>query len=165
MKITYRKALAVFIGLILLLSVVPSLINFVRLVKEYQQGPSVEAAMDSSAVSGDEIHGLYYKFVYEDKDAEGNARYHFISTGGENVPKAVIARFEWNDSWTWTVLPQYHPGGWYYNTEDLDEWKRAFIAWIKSPNYDGRYLSPNYEVYVPKKSQEASSSNDVSSSN
>ncbi|MDY2788240.1 MAG: hypothetical protein SOU05_02385 [Atopobium sp.] len=165
MKVTYRKALAIFIGLVLLLFVVPSLINLVRLAKEYQQGPSVEAAMNSYAISRDEMHGLYYKFVYEDKDAEGNTRYHFISTGGENVPKVVVCKFLWFDRWSFIMLPSRTPAGWQYRNDNKEEWKQAFIAWIKSPNYDGRNLAPNYEVYVPRESQKAPSSNDVSSSN
>ncbi|MDY4522779.1 MAG: hypothetical protein SPD80_04225 [Atopobium sp.] len=151
MKITYRKAVTVFIGLVLLLFVVPSLINFVRLVKEYQEGPSVQAAVDSANIAYDRpLYGLTYKFEYEDKDAEGNTQYHFISTGGENVSKVLRAKFKWRDSWSWKMLPDYHPAGWYYGVANYEEWEEAFIKWIKSPNYDGRKLPYEYQEYAYK---------------
>ncbi|MDY4522780.1 MAG: hypothetical protein SPD80_04230 [Atopobium sp.] len=121
------------------------------MAKEYQQGPSAAAALNSYGVSRDSIEGLYYKYEYEDKDAEGNTQYHFISTGGENVPRVVVCKFTWLDEWDFVMLPSRTPAGWQYLETNKEEWEQAFIAWIKSPNYDGRSLSPIYEVYVPKK--------------
>ncbi|MDY4522781.1 MAG: hypothetical protein SPD80_04235 [Atopobium sp.] len=163
MKITYRKAVTIFIGLVLLLFVVPSLINLMRLAKEYQEGPSVQAALDSNSVGYDRpLYGLTYKFEYEDKDDEGNTQYHFISTRGENVPKVIVCKFLWFDELSFVMLPSRTPAGWQYIKNNENEWEEAYIKWIKSPNYDGRKLPPEYQKYVPKKPQEEPSSNDTS---
>lgn len=160
-KIPYHKIVLKIIAVCLVLFGIPLAIHLTRMAKEYQQGPSVEAALSSSTISTDRIHGLYYKFEYQDRDSEGNTRYHFISTGGENVPKVVVCKFTWFDEWDFVTLPSRTPAGWQYIDDNREEWKQAFIAWVKSPNYDGRKLSPNYEVHVPKKPQEVPSNNDT----
>ncbi|WP_028264522.1 hypothetical protein [Atopobium fossor] len=118
---------------------------------EYQLGPNAWAAANQGTFDYDRReYGLEYKLEYEDKDSEGNVRYHFISTGGENVPKVITAEFEWQDEWSVELmLPVYHPAGWYYyGADDRDEWEEAFIKWIESPTYDGRELPYKYRKYA-----------------
>ncbi|WP_028264523.1 hypothetical protein [Atopobium fossor] len=124
---------------------------FIRLpqrIGEYAKGSSAAAAMGSPTMQSDAHYGFIYKLEYEDKDEEGNTQYHFISTGGENVPKVVVAKFYWQDRWSWEVFPTYHPAGWYYYTVNHEEWEIAFIRWIKSPDYDGRELPYEYQEYA-----------------
>ncbi|WP_028264521.1 hypothetical protein [Atopobium fossor] len=149
MKITIHK-----LSNILIVIAVLGIIGLPHLLKviDYVRGPSIQAAMESPTMQSDAHYGFIYKLEYEDKDEEGNTQYHFISTGGENVPKVITAEFEWQDEWSVELmLPVYHPAGWYYYTVNEDEWEIAFIRWIKSPDYDGRELPYGYQEYVPER--------------
>ncbi|WP_028264524.1 hypothetical protein [Atopobium fossor] len=101
---------------------------------EYQLGPNAWAAA-GSIPSG---YGIEYKFEYEDKDSEGNVRYHFISTRGENIPMVLTAEFEWQDEWSvQMMIPTLYPAGWHYVVSNEKEWLDALEAWENKSVYHG----------------------------
>ena len=108
---------------------------FVKMLKVYQEGPSVGAALNSPAVQVDrKLHGTTYTFLYEDRDEAGRVRYHFVSDNGGNIPLVITCEFRWFDN-----LDFFHHrhAGWNYVCSNLEEWVRAYEAWRTSPGYDG----------------------------
>jgi len=108
---------------------------FVKMMKLYQEGPSVGAALNSPAVQVDrKLHGTTYTFLYEDRDEAGRVRYHFVSDNGGNIPLVITCEFRWFDN-----LDFFHHrhAGWNYVCSNLEEWVRAYEAWRTSPGYDG----------------------------
>ena len=106
---------------------------FVRMLKLYQEGPSVGAALNSRAVRNDrELHGITYTFLYEDTDEAGRVRYHFVSNGGGNIPLVITCEFRWFDSWGFL---EFYPAGWNYTRTNLEEWVDAYDAWGSGQGY------------------------------
>ena len=71
---------------------------FVRMMKVYQEGPSIGAALNSRVVRNDrELYGITYTFLYEDTDDAGQVRYHFVSNSGGNIPLVITCEFHWFD--------------------------------------------------------------------
>ena len=100
---------------------------FVKMLKVYQEGPSVGAALNSRAVQIDrKLHGTTYNFLYEDTDEAGRVRYHFVSDGGGNIPLVITCEFRWFDSWGFL---EFYPAGWNYICSNPEEWVRAYNAW------------------------------------
>ena len=100
---------------------------FVKMLKVYQEGPSVGAALNSRAVQVDrKLHGTTYTFLYEDTDEAGRVRYHFVSNSGGNIPLVITCEFHWFDSWGFL---EFSPAGWNYTRTNLEEWVRAYNAW------------------------------------
>ena len=106
---------------------------FVRMMKLYQEGPSIGAALNSPAVRNDrELHGITYTFLYEDTDEAGRVRYHFVSNGGGNIPLVITCEFRWFDSWGFL---EFYPAGWNYTRTNLEEWVDAYDAWGSGQGY------------------------------
>ena len=106
---------------------------FVRMMKVYQEGPSIGAALNSRAVRNDrELHGITYTFLYEDTDEAGRVRYHFVSNGGGNIPLVITCEFRWFDSWGFL---EFYPAGWNYTRTNLEEWVDAYDAWGSGQGY------------------------------
>ena len=106
---------------------------FVRMLKLYQEGPSVGAALNSRAVRNDrELHGITYTFLYEDTDEVGRGRYHFVSDNGGNIPLVITCEFRWFDSWGFL---EFYPAGWNYTRTNLEEWVDAYDAWGSGQGY------------------------------
>ena len=106
---------------------------FVRMLKLYQEGPSVGAALNSRAVRNDrELHGITYTFLYEDTDEVGRVRHHFVSDGGGNIPLVITCEFYWFDSWGFL---EFYPAGWNYTRTNLEEWVDAYDAWGSGQGY------------------------------
>ena len=100
---------------------------FVRMLKVYQEGPSVGAALNSRAVQNDrKLYGITYSFLYEDTDEAGRVRYHFVSNNGGNIPLVITCEFNWFDSWGFL---EFYPAGWNYTRTNLEEWVHAHDAW------------------------------------
>ena len=100
---------------------------FVKMMKVYQEGPSIGAALNSDAVQIDrKLRGITYTFLYEDTDEAGRVRYHFVSDGGGNIPLVITCEFRWFDSWGFL---EFYPAGWNYTRTNLEEWVRAYDAW------------------------------------
>ena len=100
---------------------------FVRMMKVYQEGPSIGAALNSRVVRNDrELYGITYTFLYEDTDEAGRVRYHFVSDNGGNIPLVITCEFRWFDSWGFL---EFSPAGWNYTRTNLEEWVRAYDAW------------------------------------
>ena len=100
---------------------------FVKMMKVYQEGPSIGAALNSDAVQIDrKLYGITYSFLYEDTDEAGRVRYHFVSDGGGNIPLVITCEFRWFDSWGFL---EFYPAGWNYTRTNLEEWVRAYDAW------------------------------------
>ena len=100
---------------------------FVKMLKVYQEGPSVGAALNSRAVQNDrKLYGITYSFLYEDTDEAGRVRYHFVSNSGGNIPLVITCEFRWFDSWGFL---EFYPAGWNYTRTNLEEWVRAHDAW------------------------------------
>ena len=100
---------------------------FVKMLKVYQEGPSVGAALNSPAVQVDrKLRGTTYSFLYEDTDEAGRVRYHFVSNSGGNIPLVITCEFHWFDSWGFL---EFYPAGWNYTRTNLEEWVRAHDAW------------------------------------
>mgnify|MGYP000861935571 FL=1 len=100
---------------------------FVRMLKVYQEGPSVGAALNSRAVQNDrKLYGITYSFLYEDTDEAGRVRYHFVSNSGGNIPLVITCEFHWFDRWGFL---EFSPAGWNYTRTNLEEWVRAHDAW------------------------------------
>ena len=100
---------------------------FVRMMKVYQEGPSVGAALNSRAVQNDrKLYGITYSFLYEDTDEAGRVRYHFVSNSGGNIPLVITCEFYWFDSWGFL---EFYPAGWNYTRTNLEEWVDAYDAW------------------------------------
>ena len=107
---------------------------FVRMMKVYQEGPSIGAALNSRAVRNDrELHGITYTFLYEDTDEAGRVRYHFVSDKGA-VPLVLTCEFHWFGRWG---IFDRRDAGWNYIRSNSEEWLRAYDAWELSPGYDG----------------------------
>ena len=107
---------------------------FVRMMKLYQEGPSIGAALNSRAVRNDrELHGITYTFLYEDRDEAGRVRYHFVSDKGA-VPLVITCEFHWFGRWG---IFERRDAGWNYIRSNSEEWLRAYDAWELSPGYDG----------------------------
>ena len=99
---------------------------FVKMMKLYQEGPSIGAALNSRAVRNDrELHGITYTFLYEDRDEAGRVRYHFVSDNGGNIPLVITCEFRWFDSWGFL---EFYPAGWNYTCSNPEEWVRAYDA-------------------------------------
>ena len=108
---------------------------FVRMLKLYQEGPSIGAALNSPAVQIDrKLHGTTYTFLYEDRDEAGRVRYHFVSNSGGNIPLVITCEFHWFDNLDFS---HHRHAGWHYVRSNLEEWVRAYEAWRTSPGYDG----------------------------
>ena len=108
---------------------------FVKMMKVYQEGPSIGAALNSRVVRNDrELYGITYTFLYEDTDDAGQVRYHFVSDNGGNIPLVLTCEFRWVDNFSFF---HYRPAGWNYVRSNSEEWSRAYEAWRSSPGYDG----------------------------
>ena len=106
---------------------------FVKMLKLYQEGPSIGAALNSPAVQIDrKLHGTTYNFLYEDRDEAGRVRYHFVSDGGGNIPLVITCEFHWFDSWGFL---EFYPAGWNYTCSNPEEWVRAYDAWGSGQEY------------------------------
>ena len=106
---------------------------FVKMLKVYQEGPSVGAALNSRAVQIDrKLHGTTYNFLYEDTDEAGRVRYHFVSNSGGNIPLVITCEFYWFDSWGFL---EFYPAGWNYTRTNLEEWVDAYDAWGSGQGY------------------------------
>ena len=106
---------------------------FVRMLKVYQEGPSVGAALNSRAVQNDrKLYGITYTFLYEDTDEAGRVRYHFVSDNGGNIPLVITCEFRWFDSWGFL---EFYPAGWNYTRTNLEEWVDAYDAWGSGQGY------------------------------
>ena len=108
---------------------------FVKMLKVYQEGPSIGAALNSDAMQIDrKLYGITYNFLYQDTDDAGQVRYHFVSNSGGNIPLVITCEFHWFDN-----LDFFHHrhAGWNYVCSNLEEWVRAYEAWRTSPGYDG----------------------------
>ena len=100
---------------------------FVKMLKVYQEGPSIGAALNSDAMQIDrKLYGITYTFLYQDTDDAGQVRYHFVSDGGGNIPLVITCEFRWFDSWGFL---EFYPAGWNYTRTNLEEWVRAYDAW------------------------------------
>ena len=106
---------------------------FVKMLKVYQEGPSVGAALNSPAVQVDrKLRGTTYNFLYEDRDEAGRVRYHFVSNGGGNIPLVITCEFHWFDSWGFL---EFYPAGWNYTCSNPEEWVHAYDAWGSGQEY------------------------------
>ena len=106
---------------------------FVRMMKLYQAGPSVGAALNSPAVQVDrKLRGTTYNFLYEDRDEAGRVRYHFVSNSGGNIPRGITCEFHWFDSWGFL---EFYPAGWNYVCSNPEEWVDAYDAWGSGQGY------------------------------
>ena len=106
---------------------------FVKMMKVYQEGPSIGAALNSDAVQIDrKLYGITYTFLYEDTDEAGRVRYHFVSDGGGNIPLVITCEFRWFDSWGFL---EFYPAGWNYVCSNPEEWVRAYNAWGSGQEY------------------------------
>ena len=106
---------------------------FVKMMKLYQEGPSVGAALNSPAVQVDrKLRGTTYNFLYEDRDEAGRVRYHFVSDGGGNIPLVITCEFRWFDSWGFL---EFYPAGWNYVCSNPEEWVHAYNAWGSGQEY------------------------------
>ena len=106
---------------------------FVRMLKLYQEGPSIGAALNSDAVQIDrKLHGTTYNFLYEDRDEAGRVRYHFVSNSGGNIPLVITCEFHWFDSWGFL---EFYPAGWNYVCSNPEEWVDAYDAWGSGQGY------------------------------
>ena len=106
---------------------------FVRMLKLYQEGPSIGAALNSPAVQIDrKLHGTTYTFLYEDRDEAGRVRYHFVSNSGGNIPLVITCEFHWFDSWGFL---EFYPAGWSYVCSNPEEWVDAYDAWGSGQEY------------------------------
>ena len=106
---------------------------FVKMMKVYQEGPSIGAALNSDAVQIDrKLRGITYTFLYEDTDEAGRVRYHFVSDGGGNIPLVITCEFYWFDSWGFL---EFYPAGWNYVCSNPEEWVRAYNAWGSGQEY------------------------------
>ena len=106
---------------------------FVKMLKVYQEGPSIGAALNSDAVQIDrELYGITYTFLYEDTDEAGRVRYHFVSNSGGNIPLVITCEFHWFDSWGFL---EFYPAGWNYTCSNPEEWVRAHNAWGSGQEY------------------------------
>ena len=106
---------------------------FVKMMKVYQEGPSIGAALNSDAVQIDrKLRGITYTFLYEDTDEAGRVRYHFVSDGGGNIPLVITCEFHWFDSWGFL---EFYPAGWNYVCSNPEEWVDAYDAWGSGQEY------------------------------
>ena len=106
---------------------------FVKMLKVYQEGPSIGGALNSDAVQIDrKLHGITYTFLYEDTDEAGRVRYHFVSDNGGNIPLVITCEFRWFDSWGFL---EFYPAGWNYTRTNLEEWVDAYDAWGSGQEY------------------------------
>ena len=106
---------------------------FVKMLKVYQEGPSIGAALNSDAMQIDrKLHGTTYTFLYEDRDEAGRVRYHFVSNSGGNIPLVITCEFHWFDSWGFL---EFYPAGWNYTRTNLEEWVDAYDAWGSGQEY------------------------------
>ena len=106
---------------------------FVRMLKLYQEGPSIGAALNSPAVQIDrKLHGTTYTSLYEDRDEAGRVRYHFVSNSGGNIPLVITCEFHWFDSWGFL---EFYPAGWNYVCSNPEEWVDAYDAWGSGQGY------------------------------
>ena len=106
---------------------------FVKMMKVYQEGPSIGAALNSPAVQVDrKLRGTTYNFLYEDRDEAGRVRYHFVSNSGGNIPLVITCEFRWFDSWGFL---EFYPAGWNYVCSNPEEWVHAYNAWGSGQEY------------------------------
>ena len=106
---------------------------FVKMMKVYQEGPSIGAALNSDAVQIDrKLYGITYSFLYEDTDEAGRVRYHLVSNGGGNIPLVITCEFRWFDSWGFL---EFYPAGWNYVCSNPEERVRAYDAWGSGQGY------------------------------
>ena len=106
---------------------------FVKMLKLYQEGPSIGAALNSPAVQVDrKLRGTTYTFLYEDRDEAGRVRYHFVSNSGGNIPLVITCEFHWFDSWGFL---EFYPAGWNYVCSNPEEWVDAYDAWGSGQGY------------------------------
>ena len=106
---------------------------FVKMMKVYQEGPSIGAALNSDAVQIDrKLRGITYTFLYEDTDEAGRVRYHFVSDNGGNIPLVITCEFRWFDSWGFL---EFYPAGWNYICSNPEEWVHAYNAWGSGQEY------------------------------
>ena len=106
---------------------------FVKMLKVYQEGPSIGAALNSDAMQIDrKLYGITYNFLYQDTDDAGQVRYHFVSNSGGNIPLVITCEFHWFDSWG---FHEFYPAGWNYVCSNPEEWARAYDAWGSGQEY------------------------------
>ena len=106
---------------------------FVKMMKVYQEGPSIGAALNSDAVQIDrKLRGITYTFLYEDTDEAGRVRYHFVSDNGGNIPLVITCEFHWFDRWGFL---EFYPAGWNYVCSNPEERVRAYDAWGSGQGY------------------------------
>ena len=106
---------------------------FVKMLKVYQEGPSIGAALNSDAMQIDrKLYGITYNFLYQDTDDAGQVRYHFVSNSGGNIPLVITCEFHWFDSWGFL---EFYPAGWNYTRTNLEEWVHAYNAWGSGQEY------------------------------
>ena len=106
---------------------------FVKMLKVYQEGPSIGAALNSDAMQIDrKLYGITYNFLYQDTDDAGQVRYHFVSDGGGNIPLVITCEFHWFDRWG--IFEPRH-AGWNYTRTNLEEWIHAHNAWGSGQEY------------------------------
>ena len=106
---------------------------FVKMLKVYQEGPSIGAALNSDAVQVDrKLHGITYTSLYEDTDEVGRVRYHFVSDNGGNIPLVITCEFHWFDRWG--IFEPRH-AGWNYVCSNPEERVRAYDAWGSGQEY------------------------------
>ena len=106
---------------------------FVKMLKVYQEGPSIGAALNSDAMQIDrKLYGITYNFLYQDTDDAGQVRYHFVSNSGGNIPLVITCEFHWFDSWGFL---EFYPAGWNYVCSNPEEWVDAYDAWGSGQGY------------------------------
>ena len=106
---------------------------FVKMMKLYQEGPSIGAALNSDAMQIDrKLYGITYNFLYQDTDDAGQVRYHFVSNSGGNIPLVITCEFHWFDN-----LDFFHHrhAGWNYVCSNPEEWVDAYDAWGSGQEY------------------------------
>ena len=92
----------------------------------YLGGPSAEAALDSCTMRWHrEAPGITYRFLHEDTDGEGRVRYHYVSTGGGDIPLALTCEFLWLGSFD---AFDYRSAGWNYVHSNSEEWEEAYYG-------------------------------------
>ena len=108
---------------------------FVKMLKVYQEGPSIGAALNSDGMQIDrKLYGITYNFLYQDTDDAGQVRYHLVSTEGGNIPLVLTCEFHWFGRWG---IFDRRDAGWNYIRSNSEEWLHAYNAWELSPGYDG----------------------------
>ena len=89
-------------------------------------GPSAEGALDSCTMRRHrEAPGITYRLPCRDGDGEGRVRYHYVSTGGGDIPLALTCEFLWLGSFD---AFDYRSAGWNYVHSNSEEWEEAYYG-------------------------------------